>query len=122
MKLRILNDSLRIRLSKSEVTTLARSGVVESQTEFVGGILYYSLEIQEQHGELEATFSGNRIKVLVPKAFAETWPENDVVGMSSKQQIRPDGTLKLLLEKDFKCLDNTTEDQSDHYENPNSIC
>jgi len=27
-----------------------------------------------------------------------------------------------LLEKDFVCLDHTTEDQSDNYENPNTTC
>ena len=28
------------------------------------------------------------------------------------------GTLHLLIEKDFICLDNVTEDQSDNYPNP----
>jgi len=27
-----------------------------------------------------------------------------------------------LVEKDFICLDETTEDQSDNYENPNKTC
>jgi len=30
--------------------------------------------------------------------------------------------LKLLLEKDFVCLDDTDEDQSDQYDNPNAKC
>jgi hypothetical protein len=31
-------------------------------------------------------------------------------------------SLKLLLEKDFVCLDHTDEDQSDNYPNPNKTC
>jgi hypothetical protein len=30
-----------------------------------------------------------------------------------------DNSLYLLVEKDFVCLDETSEDQSDNYENPN---
>ena len=32
------------------------------------------------------------------------------------------GTVSILLEKDFACLDNTDEDQSDNYPNPNKTC
>jgi hypothetical protein len=31
-------------------------------------------------------------------------------------------SLYLLVEKDFKCLDNVAEDQSDNYENPSKTC
>jgi len=37
-------------------------------------------------------------------------------------KINDDQSLYLLIEKDFKCLDETTEDQSDNFENPNIAC
>ena len=30
--------------------------------------------------------------------------------------------MKILVEKDFQCLDKTTEDQSDFFVNPNTTC
>jgi len=36
--------------------------------------------------------------------------------------VVPGVQLHLLLEKDFVCLDNTAEDQSDNYPNPNKAC
>ena len=41
-----------------------------------------------------------------------------MVGLENEMEIAPGKILYLLLEKDFKCLDNTTEDQSDNYPNP----
>jgi hypothetical protein len=35
---------------------------------------------------------------------------------------QPAQELFLLIEKDFVCLDNTFEDQSDNYPNPNAVC
>lgn len=32
------------------------------------------------------------------------------------------GKVNLLIEKDFVCIDNTTEDQSDNYPNPSLNC
>jgi hypothetical protein len=37
-------------------------------------------------------------------------------------EIGNDKYLFLLVEKDFVCLDNTVEDQSDNYPNPNAVC
>jgi hypothetical protein len=45
----------------------------------------------------------------VIREFAET----DKVGFEGKH-----GALNLLVEKDFTCLDNVAEDQSDNYPNP----
>jgi len=42
-----------------------------------------------------------------------------VVGFNAKMPVAENGSLYLLLEKDFVCLDETTEDQNDNYENPN---
>jgi hypothetical protein len=58
----------------------------------------------------------------MPKSIADEWTESNEVGFQHIQ-ILPNGTeLFLLVEKDFVCLDNTFEDQSDNYPNPNAVC
>lgn len=51
--------------------------------------------------------------MFVPAFMAEEWVTTDCVGYE-----KCDGPLYLLIEKDFKCLDNVAEDQSDNYPNP----
>jgi hypothetical protein len=55
----------------------------------------------------------------IPASFIRNWPENDTVGIHATMPFFEDGSLYLLVEKDFVCLDETTEDQSDNFENPN---
>jgi hypothetical protein len=51
--------------------------------------------------------------MFMPNAMAEEWTSTDQVGFENNG-----GQLYLLIEKDFKCLDNVAEDQSDNYPNP----
>ena len=60
--------------------------------------------------------------MFVPESFLKDWADNNVTGTDAHMPIDQQKTLYLLLEKDFKCLDNVAEDQSDNYENPNKTC
>ena len=131
MKLRIKGNSLRIRLTKTEVSTLANTGYLEEQTTFPGNHFTYALQRADDAAALSATFSNNKMTMLVPASFVKDWPENEVVGIDANMPLpetsRPGEpfrreSLYLLLEKDFVCLDETTEDQSDNFENPNKTC
>ncbi len=119
MKLRIKSNSLRIRLTKTEVSTLANNGYLEEHTHFFNNRFVYALQAVDNITELSASLDNNKITFLVPKTFTTDWPGNDVVGIDTKMQVTANETLYLLLEKDFVCLDETTEDQSDNFENPN---
>ena len=46
------------------------------------------------------------------------WAKSDRVGYSNSVDWNDAASLSLLVEKDFTCLDNTIEDQSDNYPNP----
>jgi hypothetical protein len=122
MKLRIKGNSLRIRLTKTEVSTLAETGYLQEQTHFGNVTLTYALQAKEDAGTLSATMNNNTITMYVPAAFTKEWAKNDVVGLSGNMAVDNKNSLSLLLEKDFVCLDETTEDQSDNYHNPNSAC
>ena len=121
MKLRIKGNSLRIRLTKTEVSKLAETGYLEEQIRFPNNQFTYALQKADAIG-LSATFENNKITMLIPDSFVKSWPENDIVGLDTKMQLTVTESLYLLIEKDFICLDETTEDQSDNYENPGKTC
>ena len=122
MKLRIKGNSLRIRLTKTEVSTLAATGYLEEQTRFADSKFVYALQQVFSGNELSAAFDGNKITMFIPAALLKDWPENNLVGFDANMPLGDNRSLYLLLEKDFVCLDDTTEDQSDNYENPNKTC
>lgn len=122
MKLRIKGNSIRFRLSKSEVSKLSATGYLEEQTSFGDKQFVYALQTAESANELYANLDLNKMTMFVPNKLVKDWPDNNVVGFDASIAL-PDGSkLFLLLEKDFACLDHTTEDQSDNYENPNKVC
>lgn len=122
MKIRIKENSLRIRLLKSEVDKLEAEGYLETETSFVNNKLVYALESIEEGNQLTVDFLDNKITMFVPLALLNGWAQNSVVGFSAQMPLTENGSLFLLLEKDFVCTDATTEDQSDNFSNPNKTC
>ncbi len=122
MKLRIKGNSIRIRLTKTEVNKLAETGYLEEETVFTENTFAYALQRLDDGDELSVTFNDNKITMLVPSGLIKDWPGNNVVGFNSTLLVNEIDSLHLLLEKDFACLDEATEDQSDNYENPNKTC
>lgn len=118
MKLRIKGNSIRIRLTKSEVDQFAKDGYIEEHTLLPNGKLSYALKKDATVDELSATISGTTIVMLMPEKDATNWVKTERVGYENNTKLPSGDSLYLLLEKDFKCLDNTNEDQSDMYDNP----
>lgn len=121
MKMRIKGNSLRIRLTKPEVGKLADTGFLEEQTLFAGSKFVYALQSVDRN-ELWATLDTNKITMFVPSELIREWPQNNVVGFNANMPVSENDTLYLLLEKDFACIDEPIEAQTDHYENPNKTC
>ena len=122
MKLRIKGNSLRLRLTKSEVSKLAREGIVEEHIGFVNNELTYSIESSKTAHTITASFQGNAIRVIMPALLSEDWPTNDIISFDEYLDENDQQSLYILIEKDFKCIDATTEDQSDNFENPAKSC
>ncbi len=116
MKIRIKDNSLRFRLTQSEVADLGANGTVSGSTEFPGQTFVYAIERTEEE-TLSAAFTDNRMVLKMPAAMVEGWVSTQAVGFKGQS-----GKISLLVEKDFVCLDNTLEDQSDQYPNPNAKC
>jgi|SRR5579872_3937289 len=118
MKIRIKGNSLRYRLTKSEVATLRADGRLTECTEFAGKTLLYGIEVvNEVATKISADFIGDRIMLFMPKAMIDELANTERVGFEGRT-----GQVSLLVEKDFVCIDQTDEDQSDNYPNPSQTC
>ena len=121
MKIRIKGNSIRYRVTQSEVALLAETGLLLEKTCFGPGAeqqFFYALETRDDIDHLHAAFQHNRITMFVPAQAAKIWPNEERIGFEQTIQVTPDTNLFLLLEKDFVCLDKTDEDQSDNYPHP----
>src|SRR5688500_2100415 len=122
MKLRIKGNSVRIRLSKTEVEALSSGTALEDRTSFGSSRFGYLVQPVMEGDALDADYENGTIKMYVPKSLLTEWPSNAVVGFESRMKVNATESLYLLLEKDFKCIDQTSEDQSDFYDNPEKTC
>lgn len=122
MKIRIKGNTVRYRLSKTEVALLAKNGLLQEQTEFINNTLLYSIK-QTNEAALSADFYNNNIVLYIPNNKLQEWAKTDQVGVDAHFNLPNGNELYLLLEKDFKCTDmDAKEDQSDYFENPHLTC
>lgn len=127
MKLRILGNSVRFRVSQAELTQLTAEGHVEDSVEFgPGATLVYRLEVAEPDtgsaaDSVSAGYGGNGVRVVLPRERVDAWQQPDEVSIRAEQALPGGGSLSILIEKDFTCLiPREGEDQSDLFPNPAS--
>lgn len=112
MKLRINQNSVRLRLTPEEVDTLTSEGTIVSSCLLLNASLEYVLQTADQWS---AEISGSRIKISIPETEVRGWHENDKVGFEHHFE----NGLLLLIEKDFQCLHPRQHENEDHlYPNP----
>jgi len=116
MKLRCTNNSIRLRLRKSDIGELAKNQKI-SETVFFGNntSFYYTLVLADID-KLKAKFSNNNIFIIIPKNEGESWINSDQVGIDKSIELENNESLHILIEKDFPCLDRDHEDKSDTFE------
>lgn len=119
MKIRIKDNSIRLRLTQSEIDLLSEKGTVEKKTHFAPqNILTYAIKTADI-SEMKATFENNKITVYLPKKEAQIWLFTEQVGMEYLSPIGEEENLKILVEKDFTCLvKRVGEDDVDAYPHP----
>ena len=118
MKLRILNDSIRLRFSQSELTMLYETGKVSGVVHFPSAQQFvYSLIRSDDRDALYAEWADSGIQVFIPKKSVEELATTELVGIDNTIALE-EGSLKILVEKDFKCLTERAEDESDLFKKP----
>jgi hypothetical protein len=119
MKLRIRGNSVRIRVSKSELAQIEESGSTEDIVRFSPrSALRYRVEVKPG-GRVEAQFDGSQLRIVVPKKDIVRWLAPAEVSIEAEQESGDGVVLKILVEKDFACLaPQDGEDDSDLFDNP----
>ncbi|MDQ2799680.1 MAG: hypothetical protein M3Y13_08575 [Armatimonadota bacterium] len=122
MKLRIRGNSLRLRLNQQELTQLAETGRVEDQIQFgprEENGLRYSLTSQSQDARLRAEISSGHIQVYARTDDVQRLAQTEEVGLEDVQDLTDNNQLRLLVEKDFACLQKRPGEEDAHaFANP----
>jgi len=118
MKIRIKGNSVRLRLTKTEVDIFCSTGRFTEETRLPNGTFTYTLAIKEDIDAMDALLQQNGVTLYISKELVTDWATDDRVGFQHALPLENDTTLSLLVEKDFVCMDQRIEDQSDNYPNP----
>jgi hypothetical protein len=118
MKIRIRGNSIRLRLTRPEIDVFEKEGFITEMTSFPQGKLSYTLRRSDAVPAISASFMESGITVSMPTSMAQQWVGTEKVGYDARVDTPGGDGLYILIEKDFKCLDETIEDQSDNFDNP----
>ena len=122
MKLRIRDNSVRLRLTRSEVDALHKDGLVSSKIEFPGGRSFaYVAESSPASVNPGAFLSENVLTVNLPETTVLAWASTEQVSIEGEQLLTDGQILSILVEKDFACLvPREGEDDSEMFVNPDA--
>ena len=121
MKLRIKGNSLRLRVSRSELAQFQAGGRIEETIHFTAApeaTLTYALESALRSSPVSVRYGSREVTVILSQDRARIWEAQDEVGVYTTLDMGPAGSLEVAVEKDFACLDRSDEDNSDTFANP----
>ena len=121
MKLRLQFNSIRLRLKRSEVDRFIRTGQIEERIMSATSdreSFYYLLEANDSVSAPKGWIAPNGIVVQVPIAAALKWALTNQIGIECEQAVDNKTSLRILIEKDFACIDGTEEQNADTFANP----
>jgi len=123
MKLRLRENSIRLRLLQSEVKNLEESGTISETITFgKSESLVYRLQVSDVQ-TISASMRRDEIIVEIPRETAAEWINTAQVGLQAKQEIDDGKTLSILIEKDFVCIERPLDaDNADAFPHPKMKC
>lgn len=117
MKLRIQNNSIRLRLNRREVEVFTKAGSLEEAFEHPKGRLVYGLRSSTDVPQTEVLVGAESICIVLPAVVARDWTDTDRVDISDEVEFGEGKRLSVLVEKEFRRLHGATND-ADLYPNP----
>jgi hypothetical protein len=126
MKLRLKGDSIRVRLDRRDLGRLIDFGRVEDAVRFGPGLAFsYAVEVAPAPRERpRASYTEGRLTIRIDREDAVEWASGDRVGFDHRQPVDV-GVLRVLLEKDFACIDRPPDEEPDDafaFPNPAFVC
>jgi hypothetical protein len=121
VKLRLQFNSIRFRLKRSEVEQFSRTGRVEEKISLEtgdNGTFRYILESTGAISTPRAVLTPRAVIVQVPPDMVRRWASTDQISIEGEQAVDNQTSLRILIEKDFACIDGTDEQDADTFPNP----
>jgi hypothetical protein len=123
MKIRIQGNSIRFRLKQFEVEALAEKKIAKE-------ILAFGDEEKDQlqfvlqvvNGEFSLEQNITSVQLNIPDHIANEWMQTNLVGFEQKIVTAKGKEINILVEKDFKCLTRSDEEEAGSYPNPMKQC
>jgi len=115
MKMRCVQNSIRLRLRKSEIDQLGQGKTIVEEVGFPGATpaLSFALNMAGEVSAIQATFTNHQILVTIPQVQATSWINSNQVGIETFLTLKHPQQLHILIEKDFPCKDRDEEDKND---------
>lgn len=124
MKLRVYQDSIRLRVQMPEIEALKSDRQILASVNLglkAEESIHYRVVLSDVPAP-RIDVENNIISLLLPEEIGLHWANSNEVGIYASQEVADGKSLKIILEKDFKCLDDTFEDQSIMFPNPKETC
>ncbi len=105
MKLRFEHQSIRLRLSDTEVQQFLHSGVLQEVVRFGSSAteeFTYELLKTADYDQLHAERTASGLRIFFPSAWADEWALNKEKSWKYSQPLGQD-TLQILVEMDQDC-------------------
>lgn len=120
MKLRLKENTLRLRLNQTEVRALASGKVLEQHVQFPGDVrLSYTLRTGS---EASANWANNTIEVRLPASQTAAWSSSEEIGIYFEVSTAHE-PLRVSIEKDLECVDGPPEEYDpDAYPRSSKAC
>jgi hypothetical protein len=98
------------------------AGRVVETIHFAPGVhLSYALQHSAAAGCVAVSLAPHEVTVSVPTSAAQAWANGDDVGIYGAVP-NGSGSLSLVIEKDFACLDTSHAGNRDTFPNPKATC
>jgi hypothetical protein len=116
MKLRITPNSIRLRLNQDEVAQFVRRGELSERVEFPApesSSLLYRLRfsVGPDSTSPSVEFANDELAVQVPSQQAKEWASRPgEVGIYSKYELDGGKSFRVMIEKDFQCIDGPSSE------------
>jgi len=123
MKIRIKDNSIRFRLSATDLKTLKKKGKVVSKCTFGSTQVFKYSVVSKKNGNSEylcVDLKKNHITIELAASDVKEWLKTDLEGFDAQMDNGTKEGLYVLIEKDWQCLKPRDEDESDLFPNPNA--
>lgn len=114
MKVRFTDDSIRMRVRKSDLKQLKAEGQTRTQIQLQPALAFV-LTIGDTPTPT-AQMEGSTLTVTLPRTAAQQWINSEQVGIEHQQKQADGSRIHLLIEKDFPCAHRPQEDKADTFE------